>query len=194
MYSNIFTLVHSVTKNIPILGIAFRNLLLYNENDGYSRQFTVTDGVIMKNMEKQKINHNMMSKKALVLWRLRISAAIIGAYFFVGAAFALSRLTSVILGTVFIVVYVAAFTVYCPILHRSYRYIINESDAEIQKGVFFRTHTQIKFSKVQYCVVSQGPLQRLFGLCSVRLLTAGSFETIRDISLRNGEKIKKLTE
>ena len=137
---------------------------------------------------------NIVSFKALKLWRIRASAAIIILYFLIGAIFVFSEPTAIVFGIAAIIIYLLAVILYFPIMMQSCRYFLTDSYAEIEKGVLIRKHTQIRFSSVQYCVLTQSPLQKLFGLCSVELLTAGSSEVIRDISILNGKKIKHKVE
>lgn len=150
----------------------------------------------MKNTDKpiSKIKTNIISKKAPVIWRIRATAALIAAAFPVGALFAFHKIAALIFGAFVIITYVILILFYFPVLYKSCRYFIGESLIEIKKGVFFRKHTQIGFPKIQYCVFMQGPIQKIFGVCSVRLLTAGSFEIMRDISAINGKKIKLIVE
>lgn len=147
-----------------------------------------------KNYPTMKPKSNILSKKSVFLWRVRATSVFIIAAFFVGASYAFSPITAVVGGIVMSVVYLTVILVYLPILYSSCQYSMTDSFVAIEKGVIFRKHMQISYSRIQYCVLVQGPLQRIFGLCTVRLLTAGSFEIMRDISLINGKKIKRMSE
>lgn len=147
-----------------------------------------------KNRARMKSKSNILSNKSVFLWRIRATAALVIAAFFVGAAYAFSEKTAIAAGIGIILIYLMVIFVYVPMLYASCRYTMTDNFVEIQKGVIFCEHTQISYSKVQYCVLVQGPLQRIFGLCTVRLLTAGSFEIMRDVSFINGKKIKRMSE
>ena len=59
----------------------------------------------------------------------------------------------------------------------SYRYISYRVDAdglEIRSGVYFRSVTTVPKSRVQHTDVSQGPLQRKYGLATLTVHTAGT--------------------
>jgi membrane protein YdbS with pleckstrin-like domain len=56
--------------------------------------------------------------------------------------------------------------------HSSYR--IDEDGIEIRQGVYWRTITNVPRSRVQHTDVSQGPLERRFGLGTLVVYTAGT--------------------
>jgi len=59
----------------------------------------------------------------------------------------------------------------------SYRYVSYRVDAdglEIRSGVYFRSVTTVPKSRVQHTDVSQGPLQRRYGLATLTVHTAGT--------------------
>ena len=59
----------------------------------------------------------------------------------------------------------------------SYRYVSYRVDAdglEIRSGVYFRAVTTVPKSRVQHTDVSQGPLQRRYGLATLTVHTAGT--------------------
>ncbi len=139
-------------------------------------------------------SHNLLSRHALRIWRIRASVALIVLFFLLGGTAVFSLTVALIGGIVGITLYLLMVLLYMPMLFRSCQYKVNEQNVEIQKGVLFRRKMHISFSKVQYCEIMQGPVQKLYGLCSLRLLTAGSFELMRDISLLDGHRIKNMTE
>jgi membrane protein YdbS with pleckstrin-like domain len=56
--------------------------------------------------------------------------------------------------------------------HASYR--IDDRSLEIRRGVFWRTVITVPRSRVQHTDVSQGPLERRFGLGTLVVYTAGT--------------------
>ena len=56
--------------------------------------------------------------------------------------------------------------------HASYR--IDEQGIEIRRGVLWRTVTNVPRSRVQHTDVSQGPVERRFGLGTLVIYTAGT--------------------
>ena len=56
--------------------------------------------------------------------------------------------------------------------HASYR--VDALGIEIRRGVFWRTVTNVPLSRVQHTDVSQGPLERRFGLGTLVIYTAGT--------------------
>ena len=137
---------------------------------------------------------NMLPAKAVMVWRIRATLLLIVFSFLVGAIFVFWETLSIILGTIGLIIYFLTVFVYCPILYRIYGYEVENGVITISKGYFLNRYTRLPFSKIQYCVISQGPVQKLYGLCSVVFLTAGSSEAISDIPEQEAHKIKASIE
>ncbi len=58
--------------------------------------------------------------------------------------------------------------------HKSLRYLVDEGGLRIRRGVFWRKVIWIPMSRVQHTDVSQGPVQRPFGLATLTVHTAGT--------------------
>ena len=58
--------------------------------------------------------------------------------------------------------------------YRHYAYRIDDSGIEIQSGAIFRRVTTVPRSRVQHTDVSQGPIERRFGLGTLVIYTAGT--------------------
>lgn len=53
-------------------------------------------------------------------------------------------------------------------------YDMGDDRLRVAKGLLFRSDTVVPFGRVQHIDVNQGPLERLFGLATLTLYTAGS--------------------
>ncbi len=53
-------------------------------------------------------------------------------------------------------------------------YLVGERQIEVRRGAMFRTELTIPYHRVQHVDVSAGPLEQLFGLRSLTLVTAAS--------------------
>jgi len=52
-------------------------------------------------------------------------------------------------------------------------YALREKDLFYKTGIWFRKNTVMAFHRVQHIEIHQGPLERLFGISSLTLFTAG---------------------
>lgn len=52
-------------------------------------------------------------------------------------------------------------------------YALRDKDLTYKKGWIFYSTTTIPFNRIQHTEVSQGPLERRFELCSLKIFTAG---------------------
>jgi membrane protein YdbS with pleckstrin-like domain len=60
------------------------------------------------------------------------------------------------------------------IAYRFTTYRVDEAGIEIQRGVYWRTTTNVPRSRIQHTDVSQGPLERRYGLGTLVVYTAGT--------------------
>lgn len=60
------------------------------------------------------------------------------------------------------------------VAYRFSSYRIDETGLEIRHGVYWRTTTNVPRSRVQHTDVSQGPIERRFGLGTLVVYTAGT--------------------
>jgi membrane protein YdbS with pleckstrin-like domain len=58
--------------------------------------------------------------------------------------------------------------------HERLRYLVDEGGLRIRRGVLWRKVIWIPISRVQHTDVSQGPVQRSFGLATLTVHTAGT--------------------
>lgn len=58
--------------------------------------------------------------------------------------------------------------------YRHLGYRVDETGIVIQRGVFWRTQSAVPRVRIQHTDVSQGPLQRRYGVATLKLYTAGS--------------------
>ncbi len=70
---------------------------------------------------------------------------------------------------------VVLFCYFWPKLHhRHLRYRVDQAGVRIRRGILWRNTISIPASRVQHTDVSQGPLQRRYGLATLTVHTAGT--------------------
>lgn len=78
-------------------------------------------------------------------------------------------------GAFLVVALLVIAALYWPrIEHRHMSYRIDEEGLEIRRGVFWRHQNTVPLGRVQHADVSQGPLQRMFGVGTLVVHTAGT--------------------
>ncbi len=73
-------------------------------------------------------------------------------------------------------------------------FALREKDVSYKRGIIFQTITTIPLSRIQHSEVVRGPLDRFFGLSSVKIYTAGgnsSDVVIPGLALENAEKVRE---
>lgn len=65
---------------------------------------------------------------------------------------------------------------YLPLEIRRTRYLLRTQDFLLQQGIFWRKAVLIPLHRVQHVTISQGPLQKRFGLATLKVYTAGGLD------------------
>jgi membrane protein YdbS with pleckstrin-like domain len=78
--------------------------------------------------------------------------------------------------------------------HRHLRYRVDASGIRIRRGVLWRKVVSIPTSRVQHTDVSQGPLQRNYGLATLVVHTAGTKDASIALSGLNREVALRLRD
>lgn len=145
-------------------------------------------------MKNERIKNNLVSPHYLIVWRIVLSLYMIAAIVFV--AMLLSEVIIPMLVVYFFLIgaYFAGIFYYLPVCYRNCRYYLYEDHIVIKKGFLIIKECRVDFSKVQYSVLSQGIVQRYFGVCTVSLMMAGSKQKVGQISVKNARLIKRLEE
>ncbi len=71
-------------------------------------------------------------------------------------------------------------------------YAVRAHDVVHKHGVWWRTVTTIPFNRMQHCEISQGPVQNIFGLATLRVFTAGGTSSDLTIDGLEHEEAKKI--
>jgi uncharacterized protein len=74
----------------------------------------------------------------------------------------------------YIVVAIYCIWVLPPAHYEALEFAVDEHGITIQRGIFWRSRIALPRIRVQHSDVSQGPLQRRFGVATLKLYTAGS--------------------
>jgi membrane protein YdbS with pleckstrin-like domain len=64
-----------------------------------------------------------------------------------------------------------------PRRYRAWGYGMDREELQVRRGVWIRVHTVVPLDNVQHIDVSQGPLERATGICSLVLHTAGTLHS-----------------
>jgi membrane protein YdbS with pleckstrin-like domain len=64
-----------------------------------------------------------------------------------------------------------------PRRYRAWGYGLDGEELQVRRGIWTRVHTLVPLDHVQHIDVSQGPLERAFGICSLILHTAGTLHS-----------------
>lgn len=61
--------------------------------------------------------------------------------------------------------------------YRAWGYWMDGEELRLRRGVWTRVHTLVPLDRVQHIDVSQGPIERALGICSLVLHTAGTLHS-----------------
>ena len=140
-----------------------------------------------------------VGRKAKAKWRLSRAVGLI--ILLIPFAFVLvsylagnaELLTLIILGAVCLAQLVNLI-VYPIIEYAQWEYLITDDRIEIKKGIFWKSHTVLPISRIQHVCARQGPVQRIFGLGTIEIMTAANMHRIEELDFETAEEICALLQ
>ena len=128
----------------------------------------------------------------LTVWRLRLLlVAILPS--FLSAYFAPHiGLVWWVFTAAWIFAFLGFYIFYYPIKYRKLAYSVNEKCLLIHCGVIYTRVKEIPLTSVQYVSIATTPLQRLFGICSLIVFTAGSNAYIPGLAPDKADELRDL--
>lgn len=105
-----------------------------------------------------------------------LAAAIAADYFILWER---SHMACLLIGAGIIVLAAVCIIIIPRIRYERYRYIIDSANIRVREGIFWIKETIIPMERLHKIQVSQGPIDRMFGLSSVRVTTAGGDGVIK---------------
>jgi membrane protein YdbS with pleckstrin-like domain len=75
------------------------------------------------------------------------------------------------------------------VIRKSYlarRYALRERDITFQRGWIWWSETAIPFNRIQHCEIEQGPIEKMYGLATLEVYTAGKNSS--DVSIGGLER------
>ena len=127
-----------------------------------------------------------ISKKTLTLWRLRVLAvalptgisAIILLKPYPAIQTAVLVLSAVVLS--------ALIFIYLPLCYKNFFYTVKDNTLLIKKGVIYHSEIEIPRERIQYVSFVATPIERLLGLKTAVIFTAGSATLIGSLDKNDG--------
>ncbi|MPQ43073.1 PH domain-containing protein [Clostridium tarantellae] len=149
-------------------------------------------------MEYSKLNHN--AKKSWFISRI-ISTLIIGSILIGLDYFIIKVLHTqwgknnaifihIIIGTIILLLLLNTF-LYPFIEYKQWRYLIDNDKVDFSEGIFSIRRTIIPIIRIQHINLNQGPINRIFKLVDIEIVTAGGTHRIPNIELEKAEKISE---
>lgn len=59
------------------------------------------------------------------------------------------------------------------LIARATGFALREHDVHLKRGVIWQTHTTLPFNRIQHVEMERGPIERFFGLATLKFFTAG---------------------
>lgn len=127
----------------------------------------------------------------LAFWLILCAAASVGIYYLgIEVASELSKLETVVLQillaiplgllTVFLIIYAYVFP---RIQYKNWKYRVENQMIELSFGVVFKHSIYVPFVRLQHIEIFRGIFDRIFGLSSVRIFTAGGVVSIPNLDM-----------
>jgi membrane protein YdbS with pleckstrin-like domain len=141
------------------------------DTDGITTPDTGSEG--RTDPEQYVTDRRSLSPRIQVLWAVRvgITSLVLGAI----VGFALAGLNrDPRLGSVVVLVVMALGTVWVVLYYRIWVYQIRDDAIYLERGVVTHVRTLVPYVRIQHVDTSRGPVERLLGLSTLVVYTAGS--------------------
>lgn len=115
-----------------------------------------------------------------------LAAAIAADYFILWQR---SHTACLLTGAVLLVLAAVCVITIPRIRYERYRYIIDSANIKVREGIFWIKETIIPMERLHKLQVSQGPIDRMFRLSSVRVTTAGGDGVIKFLTDEEASQI-----
>ncbi len=99
------------------------------------------------------------------------------------------RLIAVLISAASIILGLILSFVYYPLLFRSMKYIVTDTEIIRSSGVFIKTHQSIRFSAVQYTAAVSTPFSKYTGLNFIVFFVYGGQERLLFLKWTDAEEI-----
>lgn len=130
------------------------------------------------------------SRPSPALWRMRLTEVVLfGALLLLVALGVAARAGGAALGVAALsaLVLAAALLVFVHNRYRAWGYLERDEDLLVRRGVMFQRLSVVPYGRMQFVEVTAGAVERLFGLCTVKLHTAAAHSDARIPGLDAGE-------
>ncbi len=128
----------------------------------------------------------------LSVWRLRLLLSAVlpsfcSAYFFASRGWLWWIFTSA-----WAIAFLYLYIFYYPIKFRKYFYTLNECALLLHCGVIYTRIKAIPFRGMQYTAIMSTPLERLFGVCTLLIFSAGSTARLPGLPFEQAKALQQL--
>ncbi len=113
-------------------------------------------------------------------------------YFYLGMVW---QFFSLVLGAFALLLVLWWFAIFWPAIdHRHRGWRLSDVGLELHSGVWFRSEQAVPWARVQHADVSQGPIQRAYGIGTLTVHTAGTMNSSISLEGMNYEKAIELRD
>ena len=127
-----------------------------------------------------------ISKKSLVLWRLRLlllfilPIAMLGKYLF--------------FEILLLIIFLFLFFAYLPAKHNRTRYVVSNGKLKIIRGVIFRCEVCVLLDKIQYISLTRTPLEGLLGLQTALIFSSGAVTMLGGLDKQTAKTLLEIID
>ena len=126
------------------------------------------------------------SQKYLILLRLRLFLIAIIVASGLGILYFYSQIPTLVWSVGIFVPLVFIWAVYLPLVCKSHKAVTEKSALCVYKGLIIKRKHVSPYCRPIYCKFCSGPIQRIFGLCTVKIRLVGGDLNIDGLSRKDG--------
>lgn len=135
---------------------------------------------------------NIVDSNGIKVWKMRAMLLFMFFMLLTGTLLVSMPLLSLILGLSSLVMLIILNLFFLPRLYERLSVICQNNRITVYKGYYNRRKIQVRFSSIEYLILSKDFIEKFYGVCTVYVLMAGHTVILWELSSENALELERM--
>ena len=135
---------------------------------------------------------NIVASKGIKVWQMRTMLLFMFLMLMTGTLLVPMPLFSLVLGFSSLILLMILNLFFLPRLYNRLSVICQNNCITVFKGYYNQRKMRIRFSSIEYLILSEGVIEKFYGVCTVYVLMAGHTAALWEISVENALELERM--
>lgn len=135
---------------------------------------------------------NIVDSNGIKVWKMRAMLLFMFFMLLTGTLLVSMPLLSLILGLSSLVMLIILNLFFLPRLYERLSVICQNNRITVYKGYYNRRKIQVRFSSIEYLILSKDFIEKFYGVCTVYVLMAGHTVVLWELSSENALELERM--